>query len=46
VVEIIQRESGRAKIDADLSRFVDESILDELDREGFFKRLEAEISRQ
>ena len=46
VIEIIQREPGRAKIDADLGRFVDESILDELDREGFFKRLEAEISRK
>jgi len=39
VVEIIQREPGRTKIDADLSRFVDESILDELEREGFFKKL-------
>jgi NitT/TauT family transport system substrate-binding protein len=46
VIEIIQREPGRAKIDADLGRFVDESILDELDREGFFKRMEAEIPRK
>ena len=42
VVEIIQRESGRSKVEPDLSRFVDESILDELEREGFFKRLVAE----
>jgi hypothetical protein len=46
VVDIIQREPGRAKIDADLSRFVDESILDELDREGFFKRFETENPRK
>jgi NitT/TauT family transport system substrate-binding protein len=46
VVEIIQREPGRNKIDTDLSRFVDESILDELEREGFFKRLESEFSRK
>ncbi len=46
VIEIIQREPGRTKIDADLSRFVDESILDELEREGFFKKLESEFSRK
>ncbi|HYA29240.1 MAG TPA: ABC transporter substrate-binding protein [Acidobacteriota bacterium] len=46
VVEIIQREPGRTKIDTDLSRFVDESILDELEREGFFKKLESEIPRK
>jgi hypothetical protein len=46
VIEIIQREPGRAKIDTDLSRFVDESILDELEREGFFKKLESEFSRK
>jgi NitT/TauT family transport system substrate-binding protein len=46
VLEIIQRESGRSKADTDMSRFVDESIADELEREGFFKRLEAENTRQ
>jgi NitT/TauT family transport system substrate-binding protein len=46
VIEIIQREPGRTKIDTDLSRFVDESILDELDREGFFKKLESEFFRK
>jgi NitT/TauT family transport system substrate-binding protein len=46
VLEIIQRESGRSKGEADLSRFVDESIMDELDREGFFKRLETENPRK
>jgi NitT/TauT family transport system substrate-binding protein len=46
VVDIIQREPGRQKIEADLSRFVDESIADELAKEGFFKRLEAENPRK
>jgi hypothetical protein len=46
VLEIMQRESGRSKGEADLSRFVDESIMDELDREGFFKRLETENPRK
>ena len=46
VIEIIQREPGRAKIDTDVNRFVDENILDELDREGFFKKLESEFLRK
>jgi NitT/TauT family transport system substrate-binding protein len=39
VLEIIQREPRRAKDDLKLSRFVDESTLDELEKEGFFKTL-------
>jgi hypothetical protein len=27
-----------AKVDANLQRYLDESILDELEKEGFFKR--------
>jgi len=46
VIEIIQREPGRTKIDTDLNRFIDESILDELEREGFFKKLETEFARK
>jgi ABC-type nitrate/sulfonate/bicarbonate transport system substrate-binding protein len=47
VIEIIQREPGRSSADtADLNRFLDESILDELDSEGFFKRLETELARK
>lgn len=46
VVEIIQHESGRSKGESDLSRFVDESIMDELEREGFFKKLAAENTRK
>jgi NitT/TauT family transport system substrate-binding protein len=40
VFEIIQREPGRAKDEFKLNRFVDESLLDEMENEGFFKRLE------
>ena len=41
VLDIIQREKGRPKTDADLNRIVDESVLDDLEREGFFARLES-----
>jgi NitT/TauT family transport system substrate-binding protein len=46
VLEIIQREPGRTKVELDLDRFVDESVMDGLDKEGFFKRLEAENVRR
>jgi ABC-type nitrate/sulfonate/bicarbonate transport system substrate-binding protein len=44
VLEIIQREPRRAKDDLKLSRFVDESTLDELEKEGFFKTLTERFS--
>ena len=44
VLEIIQREPRRAKDDLKLSRFVDESTLDELEKEGFFKTLTKNVS--
>lgn len=46
VLEIIQREPGRVKAESDLGRFVDESVLDGLEKEGFFKKLEAEYPRK
>ena len=39
VLEQIQQQSGGAKSDFEFGRFVDESIIDELEREGFFKRI-------
>jgi hypothetical protein len=39
VLELMQQETGKAKADLSVSRFVDESVLDEIEREGFFKRL-------
>jgi ABC-type nitrate/sulfonate/bicarbonate transport system substrate-binding protein len=35
-IEMIAKED--AKVDANLQRYLDESILDELEKEGFFKR--------
>jgi NitT/TauT family transport system substrate-binding protein len=46
VVDIIQRESTRSRGESDLNRFADESVMDELEREGFFKKLETENTRQ
>jgi NitT/TauT family transport system substrate-binding protein len=39
VLEQIQQQTGGAKADFELGRFLDESILDDLEREGFFKRI-------
>jgi hypothetical protein len=45
VLEIIQAESaGRPKTGFALNRFLDESIMDELEQEGFFKKLSAGTS--
>jgi ABC-type nitrate/sulfonate/bicarbonate transport system substrate-binding protein len=38
-LELLAQRSPGAKIDMNLSRYLDESTLDELEREGFFKRL-------
>jgi ABC-type nitrate/sulfonate/bicarbonate transport system substrate-binding protein len=46
VMDLIQEETGRPKAEFELSRFLDESVLDELENEGFFKRLESEYARK
>lgn len=46
VLDIVQAEPGRPKTDFALNRFLDESIMDELEQEGFFKRLAAEKTRK
>jgi hypothetical protein len=46
VMDLIQEETGRPKAEFELNRFLDESVLDELDREGFFKNLESEYTRR
>jgi ABC-type nitrate/sulfonate/bicarbonate transport system substrate-binding protein len=38
-LEIIAQRNPAVKVDMNLSRYLDEGILDELDREGFFKKL-------
>ena len=46
VIDLIQEETGRPKADFDINRFLDESVLDELEKEGFFKKLESEHTRR
>ena len=46
VIELIQEETGRPKAEFELSRFLDENVLDELEKEGFFKKLESEYTRR
>jgi ABC-type nitrate/sulfonate/bicarbonate transport system substrate-binding protein len=46
VIELIQEETGRPKAEFELNRFLDESVFDELEKEGFFKRLESEYTRR
>ncbi len=46
VIELMQEETGRPKAEFELHRFLDESILDELEKEGFFKKLESEYARK
>lgn len=39
VLEQIQQQTGRPRSDFELGHFLDESTIDELEREGFFKKL-------
>jgi NitT/TauT family transport system substrate-binding protein len=41
VLDVIQQQTGRPKSEFEMSRFVDESIIDELEREGFFKKIDS-----
>jgi ABC-type nitrate/sulfonate/bicarbonate transport systems, periplasmic components len=38
-LEIIAQRTPAVKIDMNIAKYLDESIVDELEREGFFKRL-------
>jgi len=38
-LEIVAQRNPAVKVDLNMAKYLDESILDELDREGFFKRL-------
>jgi len=38
VLEQMQQQSGCARSDFEIKRYLDESVIDELDREGFFKK--------
>jgi ABC-type nitrate/sulfonate/bicarbonate transport system substrate-binding protein len=43
VVDFMQRQKGKTKADINMSRIIDESLIDELQKEGFFKKLEARL---
>ena len=46
VLELIQQETGKANATVDANRFVDERVIDELDKEGFFKALDKSTIRK
>ena len=46
VVDIVLQQMGRPKEEVNLNRLIDESLIDELEREGFFNRLQKEYSRK
>jgi NitT/TauT family transport system substrate-binding protein len=41
VLDIIQQQTGKPKAEFEMSRFVDESVIDELEREGFFAKIDS-----
>jgi ABC-type nitrate/sulfonate/bicarbonate transport system substrate-binding protein len=43
VVDFMQRQKGKTKADINMSRIIDESLIDELKKEGFFQKLEARL---
>ena len=46
VLDIIQQQTGRPRSEFEMSRFVDESIIDELEREGFFRRINSKATQK
>ena len=46
VLDIMPQQTGRPRADLELSRFIDESVTDELENEGFFKKLESKNPRK
>jgi len=46
VLDIVMQQMGRAKGDVDLNRLIDESLLDELEKDGFFSRLQKQYAQR
>jgi NitT/TauT family transport system substrate-binding protein len=46
VLEIVLQQMGRPKEEVNLSRLIDERLIDELEREGFFIRLQKEYTQR
>jgi hypothetical protein len=40
-IDMLQQRSPETKFDTNIGRYVDERLLDELEKEGFFKRMGA-----
>jgi hypothetical protein len=38
-IDMLQQRSPETKFDTNVSRYVDERLMDELEKEGFFKRM-------
>ena len=46
VADIVLQQMGRAKEEVNLSRLIDESLIDELEKEGFFNKLQKEYMQR
>jgi NitT/TauT family transport system substrate-binding protein len=46
VLDIVLQQMGRPKDDVDLNRLIDESLIDELERDGFFNKLQKEHTQR
>ena len=46
VADVVLQQMGRPKEEVNLSRLIDESLIDELEREGFFNKLQKEYTRR
>jgi ABC-type nitrate/sulfonate/bicarbonate transport system substrate-binding protein len=46
VLDILLQQMGRPKEEINLTRLIDESLLDELEREGFFNKLQKEYTQR
>ena len=45
VLDIIQQQTGKPKAEFEMGRFVDESVIDELEREGFFAKIDSKVHK-
>ena len=46
VADVVLQQMGRPKVQVNLSRLIDESLIDELEREGFFNKLQKEYTQR
>ena len=46
VADVVLQQMGRPKEEVNLSRLIDESLIDELEREGFFNKLQKEYTQR